>query len=209
VEWFRRLADVPGVSYAGSSTIDRTKLDGHDFEPDVREFENRFDGKVHRNLDWPSIGGGSTSSSPTRYRSPVNQRRSSGAKASAHAELRRLEEILELPGELSDYHFAIQDTLKTVFDERRQDFELLEEVERLCWLDIALIEAHPEIAEFEPGRFFRVTGYELLMRLYEGEGYFAEALEVAERAARLGQERSLARAERLRVRLAELTSEDE
>jgi hypothetical protein len=26
VEWYRRLADVPGVDYAGSSTVDRTAL---------------------------------------------------------------------------------------------------------------------------------------------------------------------------------------
>lgn len=201
VEWYRRLADVPRVSYTGSSTVDRTKLDGHDFEPERREFE--FGGKVHRSLYWPSKEGGSTSASP------VHQRAFGGDKASARVELRRLEETLELPGELSDYHFAIQGTVQRVFDERRQDFSLLEEVERLCWLDIALIEAHPEVAEYEPGKFYRVVGYELLMRLYEGEGYFAEALEVAERSARLGQEYSLDRAERLRTRLAELKAEDE
>ncbi len=116
---------------------------------------------------------------------------------------------MELPGELSDYHFAIQGTCQAVFDQRRQDFRLLEEVERLCWLDVALIEAHPSVAEYEPGKFFRVVGYELLMRLYEGEGHFAEALEVAERSARLGQEYSLDRAQRLRTRLAEFESEDE
>jgi hypothetical protein len=201
VEWYRRLVDVPGVPYAGSSPVDRTKLDGHDFEPEVHEFE--FDGKVRRSLSWPSAGGGSTSASP------VHQRAFGGDKASAHVELRRLEETLELPGELPDYHFAIQGTAQTVFDGRRQDFALLEEVERLCLLDIALIEAHPYVAEYEPGKFFRVVGYELLMRLYEGEGYFAEALEVAERSARLGQEYSLDRAERLQARLAELEAEDE
>lgn len=201
MEWYRRLADVPGVSYAGSSTVDRTKLDGHDFEPEVHEFE--FDGKVHRSLSWPSAGGDSTSASP------VHQRAFGGDKASTHVELRRLEETLELPGELSDYHFAIQGTAQTVFDGRRQDFSFLEEVERLCLLDITLIEAHPKVAEYEPGKFFRVVGYELLMRLYEGEGYFAEALEVAERSARLGQEYALDRAERLRSRLADLAAEDE
>lgn len=201
MEWYRRLADVPGVPYAGSSTVDRTKLDGHDFEPEVHEFE--FDGKVRHSLSWPSASGNSTSASP------VHQRTFGGDKAPAHVKLRRLEETLELPGELLDYHFAIQGTAQTVFDGRRQDFALLEEVERLCWLDIALIEAHPYVAESEPGKFFRVVGYELLMRLYEGEGYFAEALEVAKRSARLGQEYSLDRAERLRARLAELEAEDE
>lgn len=201
MEWYSRLADVPGVSYVGSSTVDRTKLDGHDLEPEVRK--SGLDGTVRRNLSWPMVGGGSTSASP------VHQRAFGGNKASAHVELQQLEETLELPGELSDYHFAIQGTAKTVFDGRRQDFALLEEVERLCWLDIALIEAHPEIAEHEPGRFFRVVSYELLIRLYEEEGYFAEALEIAKRSARLGQEYSLDRAEKLRRRLAELEAENE
>ncbi len=200
MDWFRRLADVPGVPYEGSLSIDRSKLDGYDSEPTVSEFE--FGGEVHRSLHWATPEG-STSASPVH-------RRAFAAKdaASPGAELRRLEETLELPGTLSDYHFAIQGTCQAVFDQRRRDFALLEEVERLCWLDVALIEAHPGVAEYEPGKFFRVVGYELLMRLYEGEGYFAEALEVAERSTRLGQEYSLARAERLRTRLAELVSDD-
>lgn len=66
MEWYRRLADVPGVYCAGTSAIDRTKLDGYDFEPEVHEFE--FDGKLHRSLSWPSAGGGSTSASPVHQR---------------------------------------------------------------------------------------------------------------------------------------------
>lgn len=200
MDWFRRLADVPGISYEGSSSIDRSELGGHDSEPMLNEFE--LGGQVHRSLHWPTLEG-STSASPVH-------RRAFAARddASPHADLRRLEETLELPGELSDYHFAIQGTCQTVFDRRGRDLRLLEEVERLCWLDVALIEAHPSVAEYEPGKFFRVLGYDLLMRLYEGEGYFAEALEVAERGARLGQEFSLDRAERLRTKLMELEAED-
>lgn len=201
MEWFRRLADVPGVPYEGSPSIDRSRLDGHDSEPTLHEFE--FDGEVRRSLNWPTLGG-STSASPVH-------RRAFGSRdaESAYSALRELEETLELPGALSDYHFAIQGTCQVVFDQRRQDFKLLEEVERLCWLDVALIEAHPSVAEYEPGKFFRVVGYDLLMRLYEGEGYFSEALEVAERSGRLGQEYSLERAQKLRTRLAELGAEDE
>lgn len=201
MEWYKRFADVPGVSYERSSSIDLSQLDGYDSEPTLHEFE--FDGKVHRSLHWPTPGG-YTSASPVH-------RRAFGSRdaESPYFALRELEETLELPGELSDYHFATQGTCQAVFDARRQDFKLLEEVERLCWLDVALIEAHPSVAEYEPGKFFRVVGYEMLMRLYEGEGYFAEALEVAQRSAHLGQEYSLDRAQRLRTRLAEFESEDE
>lgn len=201
MEWFRRFADVPGVSYEGSPSVDRTTLDGHDSEPTLHEFE--FDGKVHRSLHWPTPEG-STSASPVHQRAFASRDNST-----PFAELQELEKTLELPGELSDYHFAIQGTCRTVFDSRRQDFKLLEEVERLCWLDVALIEAHPSVAEYEPGKFYSVVGYDLLMRLYETEGYFAEAIEVAERSGRLGQEYSLERAEKLRTQLAEIESEDE
>jgi hypothetical protein len=175
MNWFRRLADVPGVPYDGSASIDRSTLARYNFEPTVSEFE--YGGQVHRSLHWASPEG-STSTSP------AHERAFAARDAAPREELRRLEETLELPGELSDYHFAIQGTCQAVFNQRRTDFGLLEKVERLCWLDVALVEAYPSIAEYEPGKFFRVVGYELLMRLYEGEGYFAEALEVAKRSAR-------------------------
>jgi len=123
--------------------------------------------------------------------------------------LLELYEVLELPGQLTRYHFAIQNACKTIFRRRREDLAMLEELERLCWLDIDLVEAYPEVVESEPGKFFHVLAYERLVSLYETEGDFAGALEVAERGMRLGQEEYLAtKAERLRVRLAELEAED-
>ena len=46
------------------------------------------------------------------------------------------------------------------------------------------------------------------MRLYEGEGYLAEALEIAERAVGMGQEHLSSAAEGLRANLAELEAEE-
>jgi hypothetical protein len=122
--------------------------------------------------------------------------------------LLELYEVLELPGQLSDYHFAIQSAYTTIYERRREDLAMLEEVERLCWLDIELLEAHPEVVEYEPGTFSRVLAYEGLVSLYETEGDFAGALEVAERRMRLSQEHLTTQAERLRARLAELEAED-
>jgi hypothetical protein len=70
------------------------------------------------------------------------------------------------------------------------------------------LEAYPEVVEHEPGKFFHVLAYERLVSLYETEGDFAGALEVAERGMRLGQEYLVTQAERLRARLAELEAED-
>jgi hypothetical protein len=120
-----------------------------------------------------------------------------------------LHEVLELPGHLYDYHFAIQSTYMSIFEQRREDLAMLQEVERLCWLDIELLEAHPEMVQSELGKYFHVRAYDILIRLYETEGDFAGALEVAEQGKRLGQEEYLAKqADRLRARLAELEAED-
>ena len=154
---------------------------------------------------WPGADDGSNTSA-----SPANQYASE--RLSDTQDLRRvllgLYEVLELPGQLSDYHFAIQNACMTIFGRRREDLALLEEVERLCWLDIELLEAHPQVAEYEPSKFFRVLAYERLVSLYETEGDFAGALEVAERGIRLGQEHLALQAERLRARIAELEAED-
>ncbi len=192
---------MPGLSYEGSQTVDRTKLPGHILEPEVREY--RFEGGLRRSISWPTSKGGSTSASP------VHQRVfGSGTDTTPQEALRHLEETLELPGELSDYHFAIQEVCKTVYEGRREDLSLLEEVERLCWLDIELLESYPEIVEAQPGQYIRVFAYERLVTLYEGEGYFHEALEVAERSLRMGQEHLPQAAVRLRLILQELDAED-
>jgi len=202
-QWFKRLADVPGISYEGSQTVDRTKLPGHDLEPKVSEFG--FGGELHRGLSWPTSDGGSTSSSP------VHQRvYGSGEDPTPWEALRQLEETLELPGELSDYHFAIQGVYEAVYKRRREDLSLLEETERLCWLDIELIEAYPETVAtgHENLPYAHVLAYRRLVTLYEGEGYFREALEVAQRGLRIGQKHLSQDAERLRFILQELGAED-
>jgi hypothetical protein len=120
--------------------------------------------------------------------------------------LQELYEVLELPGQLSDYRFAIQGAYTTIYERRREDLAMLEEVERLCWLEIELLEAYPGVVEYEPGP--RVLAYEGLASLYETEGDFAGALEVAERGMRLGQEYLATQVDGLRARLAELEAED-
>jgi hypothetical protein len=196
LEWFNRLADVPGVMYEGSQTVDRTVLPGHDLEPVVEEFE--IAGELHRSILWTTPEGIFTSASPVQQRGF-----GSGEDATPREALRRLEETLELPGEIPDYHFAIQNVYGAAYKGRREDPLLLKEVERLCWLDINLVESYPQIVESESGKFARVLAYERLVRLYEGEGYFREALEVAERSLRMGQEHLSDAVNRLRSIRAE------
>ena len=200
MQWFRRLADAPGLSYEGSVTVDRRRLTGHDFEPEVWEYKS--EGKSRLVLEWPTSEGDSTSESP------VYQRISDFDEDPTPREAQRwLEETLELPGELSDYYYAIKVACRAIYERRREDPSLLEEVERLYQLDMELVESYPKSIEYES---FHRQAYERLVELYTGEGYFHEALEVAERGLRRSQgdlSLSLA-AKKLRLVLEELEAED-
>ena len=180
--------------------VDRRRLTGHDFEPEVLEFELK--GKSRLALEWPTPDGDSTSESP------VYQRISSFDEDPAPREaLRWLEETLELPGELSDYYYAIQVACRAIYEGRREDPSLLKEVERFYQLGMELVESYPKSIEYES---YHMLAYERLVELYAGEGYFHEALEVAERGLRMSQgDLSLSLApKRLRLVLEELEAED-
>lgn len=202
IEWFRRLADVPGVGYETKSGVDRSKLAGHNAVPQVQIYT--FEGKRRESLWWPTKGGGSAS--------PAHELaffQSASRDESTKAVLRRMHRALELPGEASDYHFAIQGCLEELWRRRRQQPDLLPEIEDLCWLDIRLIEARPRIALLDPNgetTSLRVPAFEHLIGLYEREGFLREALDVAERAARFGQGES--HLQDLRQRTARLEAED-
>ena len=201
IRWFGSLAEVPGISYRTPQDVERAALPGHDAVP--RVFEYGSDEEKRRSLLWSMPGGGESGASPAHQRASGDRE-----KASVREGLRALREALELPGTVSDYHFAIQQAAEAAYKGRRKDPILVGEAERLWWLNVDLIEAHPRTAEYSPGEFYRVAAYECLVRLYEGEGYLREALEIAERGVGVGQEHLSAAAERLRANLAELEAEE-
>jgi hypothetical protein len=195
------MAEIPKISYEGSPRVDRAKLPGHDHEPTVEVYD--FDGERQEHLSWPSVSGGSSSASPVHRRAFGE-----GPEAVSREDLLWwIEETLEQPGELSDYHFAIQSFCEAAYKRRQEDPAVLADVERFCFVDIELVENYPETIEYEPGKFYRVLAFDRLVSLYEREGYLREALEVAERGLACGQE--LARkVEELRERVAALEAED-
>ncbi len=155
---------------------------------------------------WPLDKDGWTSASPSNEWEPSPH----AGEAKADFILRRMYEKLELPGTLSDYHFAIQNCHDELQGEIRQTPSVLEEIERLCWLDIRLIEHCPEAITWEmEGRkqFARVSAFHRLIDLYLNEGYVAEAMNVAEIAERF--EQGGYAAERLRERVAMLETEND
>ncbi len=99
-------------------------------------------------------------------------------------------EGLELPGVPSDYHFMIQSTVGELWKRRREEPAGISDVERLCWLDLDLIDARPDCVTYENDEgssFYAIAGFGMLINLFEREGALHEALEVAQRAERFGQ----------------------
>ena len=180
----------------------RATLPGHAIVP--RLISHAFDGTRHESLTWASkdwhVSPSPASHHAEEFAPP------SGAPVQAH--LQRLREALELPGTTTDYHFAIQRCIEQLWKRRREEPNVLAEVEWLCWLDIKLVEARPAtITSKRDGKtdFFRVLAFEYLIKLYEWEGYLSEALAVAEQAARFGQG---AEGKELRMRLAQIAGEE-
>jgi hypothetical protein len=185
--WFRRFGEIPGVAYTSPEQIDRLSLAGHDDVPEVQTF--RFGGEPKETLFWPGgdgSGGGSRSPASYRASSAFPDRRN----VPAAAVLRNLCECLELPGEPSDYHFLIQNVADELWRRRRNEPGLLGEVERLCWLDISLVQACADaLSHVIDGqrRVYWITGFSLLIQLYEERGDLSDALKVAEIASGYGQ----------------------
>jgi hypothetical protein len=206
VLWFRRFAEVSGVEYTSNPGINRFQLPGHDAVPHVGAHSMFFSQHEQREyLSWPMVNGttGSTSASPAKqWRTQPH-----AGEADAQARLRRLYETLELPGEPSDYHFAIQGCCSELWRLHRVEPWVLEELERLCWLDIRLVQNHPDftVVNNEKG-YFWITTFDTLLQLYEQEGYLYEALQVAEIAVRFNQQHQAL--ERIKVRIAHLEAEE-
>lgn len=126
--------------------------------------------------------------------------------------LQDLAKALELPGQPQDYHSTIMNASSLLARRARREPDLLEEIERLYWLDIRLIEACPEAVTIEGTepvhgrRYYEVPAFRSLALMYMKEGAIREALDVARRAARFGQQQELL--EELEARIAVLESED-
>jgi hypothetical protein len=181
-DWFPRFGDIPGIDFEPARGINPSRLRGHDVVPEVHVDE--FEGKRRERLWWPTKSGGG-SASPAIERAFTESRHVSSA-----ALLKRVYEGLELPGEPGDYHFLIQGYANELWGRRRQEPGVLGDVEKLCWLDVRLIEARPDTVMYQStdgSTFFGVAAFSILINLYQREGSLREALDVAERAARYGQ----------------------
>jgi hypothetical protein len=203
MRWYGRLAEIHGINYTSGSAVQRTRLPGHDLKPQVHRSD--YDGQRRESLWWSYRDGTSSSASPAKNWEfqPLPE------DATPEAILHHLYEVLELPGEASDYHFAIQGCFERLWGQRRAHPWLMGEIEKLCWLDIRLLEALPDTLRHQQtdGTVFcaRSIAFERLIQMYERNGYLAEALDVAQRATHFHADETILKP--LRERLARLEAE--
>lgn len=201
-EWYPRFAEIPGIKYQSPKELDFSYLPGRGKVPEVSYYN--FDGKRHKSMMW-NYGATSSSAAPAKEWKTTARPGETEAKTL----LRQLYEILELPGTLSDYHFALQHTHDDLRNYIRQESWVLPEIEKLCLLNIQLFDKHPETITYETDegtRFFGVTAFHKLLDIYEKEGYLREALEVAKIAARFNYSKETI--EELEERIKLLESEE-
>ena len=174
--WFRRFADIPGVRYTTPLELDLTRLEGRDAVPDG----NRFGTSVY--LWWATADGGTS-------QSPASEHASYEIRAATVTQIRtHIAEVLELPGEPKDYHYALQGTANELYARRRADSTTIDDAHRLFLLDLQLIQAEPAAvaSEREDQPFYSIPGLSLLLRLYLTEGRVADAAAIADIAERFG-----------------------
>ena len=187
--WFRSLSEVHGAAYEGNAQL-RARLPQRNVAPSVEKFDRET------LLMWPD---GS---------SPVHKIWTSiDTDASTPVLREQVLTALELPGELLDYHFVVQNTAGALWRRRRAEPEQIAMAEWLWWVDIRLIEAHPtmiRIADDKPD-VFSVDAFERIVDLYETEGLLRDALAAAERCHRLSPRQEIVSS--LRERLANVEAE--
>lgn len=202
IKWFRRFAEIPGLRYDTPPSINRLRLPDHNLVPEQHTYD--FDGKRHESLSWRTKEGGTSSSPAHRWQTEPRP-----GESPAQTALRQLFETLEMPGIASDYHFAIQGCNEMLWKHHRGEPWVVEQIERLCWLDIQLLDACPEAISFDregETQYANVDAFHRLINLYENDGYLKEALEVARCAMRFNQGQNYF--ESLKERIAQLEAED-
>jgi hypothetical protein len=194
--WFRRMGDIPGLDYSPPVSVDRAALPRHDEEPEVDSYtlEGRETALVMWGMRpiaehpsgeaaWESMGSPAVehlrdvASTETDY--PTEQ------------VLGRLREALELPGTPEDYHYALGAVCQKPLT-RKLAPDVLEAVESLAWLDIRLLQTHPDthiIKTYEGKRaIVSNNGFDTLIAMYREEGFLHDASSVADLRHRLADD---------------------
>ena len=203
--WFPRFAEIPGIEYEPPPGLDFRCLPGRGQIPEISYYD--FDGKKRKSIMWKS-GDISSGASPAHDWKTVPRQ----GESEATTFLRQAYETLELPGTLSDYHFALQRTHDELNKFIGKESWVPAEIEKLCRLNVRLLEKHPETVSYENDEgvnYARVTAFNRLIGLYENEGYLRDALEIAKIAIRFDYGSETVEELEKRIKLMEIEDEYE
>lgn len=203
--WFPRFAEIPGIEYEPPVVLNFSHLPGRGQVPEISYYD--FDGTKRKSIMW-KYGDISSGASPAYDWKTVPRQ----GETEATTLLRQAYETLELPGTLSDYHFALQRTHDELNIFIGKESWVPAEIEKLCWLNVRLLEKHPETISYENDEgvhYARVTAFNRLISLFENEGYLREALEVAKIATRFDYGTDIVEELERRIKLMELEDEYE
>ena len=196
------FAAVPGVGYQGQKDVDRRTLTGFDAKPEARTYV--FETRRMESLSWQTSKGETSQSPASRHAN-----RGDAQNLDTGSLLRRTYEALELPGTASDYHFILMTAYQTLWTRRGDSPDSVDILEKLCLLDIRLVEAVPEAIRYDSGdvtHAFGVPAFGILAGLYEKNGFLEDALQIHRRGVPLGQgDRDIPQ---LEERIRELRAED-
>lgn len=186
VKWFRQLANIPGVEYAGNPGIDRSLLPGHNFRPTISTYD--VEGEPRVSFRWKTVEGlsGAAASPAARWQTQPRPRETKGKTT-----LRQIHEALVLPGTYGDYSSALRKGIEELWKQRRSEPWVLPEIERFCWLSIQVAEADQKYSSLEGFPTHAFGEFGLLIKIYEREGNLQEALAVALRAEEFFQQKFL------------------
>lgn len=172
--WYPRLADVPGVEFAGSPGVKREGLRNASVRPS----------KTQWGLSW-EYRGMSTSASPSKEHIQDQL-----PDLPTPTLARKVWEALELPGTLADWHFLLMNASGTLWSRRRNEPGALLLCETFGSLDVQLAAAHPNeflVDRSEPARgYLSVPTFDVLINLYRAADALPRALEVATVASTFG-----------------------
>ena len=201
--WFPRFAEIPGIEYAPPAGLDFSDLPGRGKIPEISYYD--FDGKKRKSIMWKYEDVASSASPAHDWKTAPRPGESESTTL-----LRQAYETLELPGTLSDYHFALQRTHDELHRFVGKESWIPAEIEKLCRLNVRLLETHPETISYENDEgihYARVTAFHRLINLYENEGYLREALEIAKIAIRFDYGNEIVEELEERIKLLELEDE--
>lgn len=180
--WFKSISEIPGINWEPLILIDRQQLKHAESFMKVEDSEL----SDRKNIWWYDKDGKpfNNSWSPSH-----NEWGKISDEMSIDRTVKVISTALILPGTPSDYHFGITSAVEILYKKRKESEKAIDLVEKLCLLDISMIESLPQIAEpknynddhWNPGQFPVHPSYRRLITIYMKEGLLEDAVDLEKR----------------------------